>query len=209
MSNFIPYQDISNKLALLNTYHESILNEYRQNIADLEFKDFTLEQEHYIQKFSQGYPIGYETYYKAKNRDFNKRGWHIAPLFAEGNDYVINTSKLPILTQVLKNIGMNTICAINALDPQQSLDWHIDKDYVPGVQLLRIMWGLDIDPNDPKDSFIQIRDFSGNIETKKYANKEFYIFHPMSEHRVENNMKSTRSVLCIDYITNSDYTRVL
>ena len=128
MSNFLPYQSISNKLALLNTYHQSILEEYRNNIGELEFRDFTQEQKEYIEEYSQGYPIGYETYYRAKLRDSSKKGWHIAPLFAENNLYHINTSKLPILTQVLSSIGMTTVCAINVLDPGQSLNWHIDKD---------------------------------------------------------------------------------
>ena len=44
MSKFIPPQKISTKLSLLNTYHNSILNEYRENFERLEFKDFTEEQ---------------------------------------------------------------------------------------------------------------------------------------------------------------------
>ena len=207
MSNFLSYQSITNKLALLNTYHNSILKEYRDNIDNLEFRDFTQEQKEYIEEHSQGYPIGYDTYYRAKLRDSSKKGWHIAPLFAENNLYHINTSKLPILTQVLSSIGLTTVCAINVLDPEQSLNWHIDKDYIPGVQLLRIMWGLDIDENDNKSSIIQIKGNDGNIETREFKNKEFYIFHPMSEHRVENNMTTPRSVLCIDYIVGDKYIR--
>lgn len=206
MSNFLSYQSISNKLALLNTYHASILDEYRNNIGELEFRDFTKEQKEYIEEYSQGYPIGYESYYRAKLRDSSKKGWHIAPLFAENNLYHINTSKLPILTQVLSSIGMTTVCAINVLDPGQSLDWHIDKDYIPGVQLLRIMWGLDIAEEDKK-SFIQIKNNDGSIETREFKNKEFYIFHPLSEHRVENNMTTSRSVVCIDYIAESKYIK--
>jgi hypothetical protein len=206
MSNFLPYQSISNKLALLNTYHKSILEEYKTNICELEFRDFTQEQKEYIEAYSQGYPIGYETYYKARMRDASKWGWHIAPLFAENNLYHTNTSKLPILTQVLTAIGMTTVCAINVLDPGQSLDWHIDKDYIPGVQLLRIMWGLDAD-SDGKTSIIQIKNEDGSVETKDFKNQEFCIFHPLSEHRVENNMSVPRSVVCIDYISDSKYRK--
>ena len=93
-----------------------------------------------------------------------------------------------------------SVCALNVLDAGQNLDWHLDTDYIPGVQLLRILWGLDIDPDDDNDSIIQIRNESGQVETKKMQNKEFYIFHPMSEHRVENNMKSSRTLLCLDYV---------
>ena len=53
MQNFIPSQDISTKLTLLNTYHNTILEEYRSNIFDLEFKDFTNEQNYYISKFKK------------------------------------------------------------------------------------------------------------------------------------------------------------
>lgn len=206
MSKFLPYQSISNKLALLNTYHKSILEEYRSNISKLEFRDFTKEQKEYIGAYSQGYPIGYQSYYRAKLRDSSKQGWHIAPLFAENNLYHINTSKLPILTQVLSAIGMTTVCAINVLDPNQSLDWHIDKDYIPGVQLLRIIWGLDI-AEDDKTSIIEIKNDDGSIETKEFKNQEFYIFHPLSEHRVENNMSTPRSVVCIDYVADSKYMK--
>lgn len=206
MSNFLPYQSITNKLALLNTYHQSILEEYKNSIGELEFRDFTQEQKEYIEEYSQGYPIGYESYYRAKLRDSSKKGWHIAPLFAENNLYHINTSKLPILTQVLSSIGMTTVCAINVLDPNQSLNWHIDKDYIPGVQLFRIMWGLDIAEEENK-SIIQIKNSDGSVETREFKNKEFYIFHPLSEHRVENNMTTSRSVVCIDYIDGSKYIK--
>lgn len=207
MSKFLSYQSISNKLALLNTYHQSILEEYRNNIGELEFRDFTQEQKEYIEEYSQGYPIGYETYYRAKLRDSSKKGWHIAPLFAGDNLYHINTSKLPVLTQVLSSIGMTTGCAINVLDSGQSLNWHIDKDYVPGSQLLRIMWGLDIDDTEDNSSIIQIRSDDGSVETKQFKNREFYIFYPMSEHRVENNMSTSRSVVCIDYVIGDKYIR--
>ena len=206
MSNFIQYEEVNKKLILLNENYESILSEYANNIKNLEFRDFTIQQKNHIQTHREGYPIGYSSYFSASRRDFKTMGWHLAPLFAEGNPLDFNTSKLPILTSILKEIGILSACAINALDPEQSLDWHIDKDYIPGVQLLRIIWGLDIDPNDPEDAIIQIMDDNGEIETKSLTNKSFYIFHPMSKHRVENKMKSCRSVLCIDYITDKNYS---
>jgi hypothetical protein len=200
MSNFIRYQNISNKLAILNTYHQSILEEYRKNFYELEFKDFTEEQKNHIKKYSQGYPIGYNSYSKAKNKSVNKKGWHIAPLFAEDKMYYNNTKKLPILTKLLEQIGLTTVCAINVLDPGQSLEWHIDKDYIPGIQLYRIIWGLDIIDEENKSSIIQVLGKHQIVETKKVVNKQFYIFHPQLKHRVQNDMQTPRSVLCIDYL---------
>lgn len=206
MSKFLSYQDIHSKLYLLNDNHSEILEEYRNNLDNLEFRDFTEQQNNYIKTQNRGYPIGYTSYFSAGKRDTSKLGWHLAPLFAERSPILFNTSVMPFLTSVLLEVGLTDACAINALDPGQSLNWHIDQDYIPGVQLLRIIWGLDIDPNDPEDAIIQIMDEGGKIETRSFTNKSFYIFHPMSKHRVENKMKSCRSVLCIDYITDKNYS---
>jgi hypothetical protein len=206
MSKFLSYQDIHPKLSLLNDNYNKILEEYRNNFNRLEFRDFTEQQNEYIKKQNRGYPIGYSSYFSAEKRNSSKFGWHLAPLFAERTPVVFNTSALPFLTSVLLEVGLTDACAINALDPGQFLNWHIDQDYIPGVKLLRIIWGLDIDPNDPDDAIIQIMDDNGEVETKSFTNQSFYIFHPMSKHRVENKMKSCRTVLCIDYITDKDYS---
>lgn len=200
---FIPYQHISNKLALLNTYFDSIQSEYMENFDNLEFRDFTEEQTNFIKDHGRGYPIGYDSYFSGKHRVEGKSGWHIAPLFAEDNLYYLNTQCLPILTDTLLQIGMTTVCAINVLDPLQCLEWHIDKDYVPGVKLHRIMWGLDC---DDQESIIQLKDNDGNITTRQFKNKEFYIFHPETPHRVESKMGRPRSVVCIDYIGDTKYS---
>lgn len=206
MSKFLSYESIHPKLSLLNDNHDKILDEYKSNLNKLEFRDFTEQQNNYIKTQNMGYPIGHSSYFSAEKRNFSKLGWHLAPLFAEKTPVIFNTSVLPFLTSVLLEVGLTDACAINALDPGQSLNWHIDQDYIPGVQLLRIIWGLDIDPNDPEDAIIQIMDGDGKIETRSFTNKSFYIFHPMSKHRVENKMKSCRSVLCIDYITDKNYS---
>ena len=38
-------------------------------------------------------------------------------------------------------------------------------------------------------------------------NKEFYIFHPQSRHRVENLGDNPRAVVCIDYIVDAKYRK--
>ncbi len=204
MSKFIPSQKISTKLSLLNTYHNSILNEYRENFERLEFKDFTEEQNNFIHREGRGYPIGYDSYAAANPRVEGVSGWHIAPLFAEDNIYYSNAVHLPKLCTVLQQIGMTTVCAINVLDPGQSLDWHIDKDYIPGVPLLRIMWGMDC--GDQK-SLIQLQNDDGSIEERRFHNGKFYIFRPETKHRVENLGNTSRSVVCIDYIADTKYRR--
>ena len=55
MSKFIPSHKISTKLSLLNTYHDAILTEYRENSSRLEFKDFTEEQNSFIKDEGRGY----------------------------------------------------------------------------------------------------------------------------------------------------------
>ena len=50
MSKFLSYQDIHPKLSLLNDNYDAILKEYRINFDKLEFRDFTEQQNNYIQK---------------------------------------------------------------------------------------------------------------------------------------------------------------
>lgn len=200
---FIPYKSISTKLSLLNTFRESIQKEYIDNFSKLEFRDFTNEQKDFITTHGRGYPIGYQSYFAADKKVEGMSGWHIAPLFAEDRKYDLNTQHLPVLTRVLEMIGMTKVCAINVLDPDQSLDWHIDQDYIPGVQLIRIMWGLEC--GDQK-SIIQLKDDASNIIEREFKDGEFYIFHPLVQHRVENKSLKSRAVLCIDYIDDTKYS---
>ena len=101
------------------------------------------------------------------------------------------------------DIDLLSVCALNLLDPGISLDWHYDTDYIKGVQLLRILWGLDIVEEENNSCFMQFKDSeTKEVLTFNFRNKEFIIFHPMQEHRVENNLSTSRTILCIDYITD-------
>lgn len=206
MSNFIDFKEIEPKLELLIKNHEDILLEYSNFKQSLEYKDFTEEQDYSISHEHRGYPVTYQSYMSAKQRSFDKNGWHVAPLIIKGNSYNRNTNFLPVLTKTLLEINLLSVCAINVLDSGISLNWHTDRDYIPGTKLMRILWGLDVPVEDNKSSLIQIKDpDTGEIETKIFKNSEFYIFHPEREHRVENNLNQSRSILCIDYIPNSDF----
>jgi hypothetical protein len=203
MDYLIDYNQIEPKLKLLVDNHDLILNEYSLNKDKLIFKDFTLEQKESISSAHSGYTINLNTYAAASQRNIEKYGWHVAALFADGKNFIENTQHLPILTNTLCEINLLTVCSINVLDPGVSLDWHCDSDYIPGVKLLRVLWGLDIVEEENNECFIQFRDAqTGNIDTKLFKNKEFYIFHPMQEHRVENNLSTSRSIICIDYISD-------
>jgi hypothetical protein len=201
MNCLLDYNQIEPKLKLLVDNHDLILEEYKKNSDRLLFKDFTLQQKENILKTHQGYPINLNSYSSAPKRTKNRKGWHVAALFAQGKGLKSNLISLPILTKVLLEINLLTVCAINVLDPESSLDWHFDTDYIKGVQLLRILWGLDISQESGKECFIQFKDSdTGEIQTEPFINKKFYIFHPMQEHRVENNLSTSRSIICIDYI---------
>lgn len=204
MTNFIDFNTIEPKLGLLTERHEEILKEYQNNKKLLEYKDFTEEQDHSIKYEHRGYPVTYQSYFKAKKRDFDKNGWHVSPLIVQGQKYSRNSEFLPTLTKTLLEINLLSVCAINVLDPEISLNWHRDKDYIPGVKLLRILWGLDVPEQDELKSIIQIKSNNEVVETRKFKNAEFYIFHPLNEHRVENFMTESRSILCIDYIADSE-----
>jgi len=201
MNCLLDYNQIEPKLKLLVDNHDLILDEYRKNLDKLLFKDFTLHQKENISKTHQGYPINLNSYSSAPKRTKNRKGWHVAALFAQGKGLKSNLISLPILTKVLLEINLLTVCAINILDPGCSLDWHFDTDYIKGVQLLRILWGLDINQESDRECFIQFKDATnGEIQTEPFINKRFYVFHPMQEHRVENNLSTSRSIICIDYI---------
>lgn len=201
MNCLIDYNQIEPKLKLLSDNHNLILEEYKKNSDKLVFKDFTLHQKENILKTHQGYPINLNSYSTAPKRKKTRKGWHVAVLFAQGKGFKSNLISLPILTKVLLKINLLSVCAINVLDSGSSLDWHFDTDYIKDVQLLRILWGLDITQESGKECFIQFRDSdTGEIQTESFINGKFYIFHPMQEHRVENNLSTSRSILCIDYI---------
>jgi hypothetical protein len=201
MNCLIDYNQIEPKLKLLSDNHNLILQEYNKNSDKLVFKDFTSHQKENILKTHQGYPINLNSYSAAPKRKKTRQGWHVAALFAQGKGFKSNLISLPVLTKVLLEINLLTVCAINVLDPGCSLDWHFDTDYIKDVQLLRILWGLDITQEPGKECFIQFKDsYTGEIQTEPFINKKFYVFHPMQEHRVENNLSTSRSIICIDYI---------
>lgn len=203
MFQLIDYKEINKKLSLLIERHDSILKEYTKVKDILNFKDFTKYQDNSIANYHSGYSINLDTYKDCENRELDKKGWHVAALFAQGQSFDENLDHLPILKQTLLDINLLSVCALNLLDPGISLDWHFDTDYIKGVQLLRILWGLDIVEEENNSCFMQFRDSeTREISTFNFKNKEFIIFHPMQEHRVENNLSTSRTVLCIDYITD-------
>lgn len=208
MNCLIDYNQIEPKLKLLVNNHDLILEEYRKNLDKLLFKDFTLHQKQNILKTHQGYPIDLNSYSTAPKRNKSRKGWHVAALFAQGKGFKLNLISLPVLTKVLLEIDLLSVCAINVLDSGCSLDWHYDTDYIKDFQLLRILWGLDINQESGKECFIQFKDsVTGEIQTEPFINKKFYIFHPMQEHRVENNLSTSRSIICIDYICDQSKRR--
>ena len=210
MNCLIDYDRIEPKLKLLVDNHDFILDEYKKNHDKLVFKDFTLHQKKSISKNHSGYTINFKSYASAPKSNKTKKGWHVAALITNGKGLKRNILFLPKLTKVLLDINLLSSCSINVLDSGCSLDWHFDVDYIldnqqysKDVKLYRILWGLDINQEFDKECFIQFKDsVTGKIQTEPFINKKFYIFHPMQEHRVENNLSTSRSIICIDYISS-------
>lgn len=201
MSFFVDYNFFNPKIKLLSDRYELIREEYLSNRHKLEFKDFTQEQNKNISEFGKGYPIEVESYFSALENTGNK-GWHLAGLKYQNHFYSRNSNFLPVLSDTLNQISSLNACAINVLDSEISLNWHNDDDYYPGIPTLRILWGLDVPVEDGKESIIQMKDpLSLNIETKKFENNQFYCFWPTTEHRVENTLSFSRSVVSIDLLT--------
>jgi hypothetical protein len=199
MSEFVNHTVVSPKLILLSERHDLLLEEYRNNLQNLEFRDFTNQQQSTIKKYGKGYTMSASNYLAAKKTDINIGGWHVGGVISYYREYERNTQYLPRLLKTLRDIGNVIVCGINVLDPNTSLEWHDDKDYDPTNDSFRIIWGLDIQEHPSLCSLIQVKNpESGLIETKIFKNKEFYIFKPSKKHRVENNLPTPRSVLCID-----------
>ena len=201
-SFFVNYNFFNPKLKLLSDRFDFIKEEYLSNRDNLEFKDFTIQQDKNIEEHGKGYPIGAESYFNAHLKG-DRRGWHMAGILYENYIYDRNANHMPILTETLKEIQTLTVCAINILDSGMSLNWHNDDDYIPGVPTLRILWGLDIPVEEQGKSIIQMKDsLSQEVETKQFENNQFYCFLPSTTHRIENTLSSPRTVVAIDLLIN-------
>lgn len=202
MSFFVNYNFFNPKLKLLSDRFNSIKEEYLLNKDKLEFKDFTLQQDKNIKEYGKGYPIEAESYLTAPLKS-EQKGWHMAGFLYETYLYDRNAAYMPVLVETLKEIETLNVCGINVLDPGMSLNWHNDDDYHTGIPTLRTLWGLEVPVEEGKESIIQMRDnLSGEVETKVFKENEFYCFWPSTEHRVENNLSTPRSIVAIDLLIN-------
>lgn len=198
-SMFVDYKKYFPKLELLSVNFGKIRKEYLANKDNLQFKDFTSEQEKYIANNKKGYPITMMSYFTAKQRQINSLGWHVAGIYGDGIFNVMNQQYLPTLADTIKKIEHVSVCGINILDPGISLDWHDDDDYSSGFPTLRTLWGLDVPTEDGKESVFQMKNLeTGEIQTRKFENNKIYAFWPKTIHRVENNMSQPRAVLAVD-----------
>jgi len=202
MSLFVDYNFFNPRLKLLSDKFDLIKKEYILNRDNLEFKDFTEQQDKNISEYGKGYPIGVESYFSAPQKT-DKPGWHMAGLLYANYLYNRNSDFLPILTETLKEIQTLNVCAINILDSGVSLKWHNDDDYEEGVPTLRTLWGLEVPVEDGKQSIIEMKDnLTAEVETKVFKENEFYCFWPSTEHRIENTLSLPRTVVAIDLLTN-------
>lgn len=204
-SPFINYTPICPELKLLEDNFKEIQEEYLNNKFKLEFKDFTLEQEEYISKNKKGYPVTVSSYFMAKLRS-ERMGWHLAGIYGSGYFNPVNCKHLPKLVSILTQIQNLSVCGINILDSRQSLDWHNDDDYATGRPTLRTLWGLDVPVEEGNSSIFQMKNNkSGDIETRKFVNNEYYAFWPKTIHRVENNLSQSRAVLAVDVYVDKKF----
>jgi hypothetical protein len=207
-SLFVDYKSVYPKLEILSLNFPKIREEYLANKNNLEFKDFTAEQEEYISKNKKGYPITLQSYFTAKAKA-QTPGWHLAGVYGGGVYHPFNIRFLPFLRSVLSEIGNVSVCGINILDPGISLDWHNDDDYSTGFPTLRTLWGLDVPVEEGKSSVFQMKNSeTGDVETREFKNSGIYAFWPKTIHRVENNMTQPRTVLAVDIFVDKEMVPV-
>jgi hypothetical protein len=202
--SFVNYTDICPELSIFCERYDVIREEYLNNMQCLEFKDFTNEQEKYILENKKGYPILFDTYFKAKDKT-QKNGWHVGAVYHNGFFYPRNAEILPVLTETISKVPNIIMCGINILDPGISLDWHNDFGYVPegyssNVKILRTLFCVDSPEEDGKTSTIQMKNDNNIIETKIFINNQIYAFWPLTTHRVENKLSQPRTVFAIDVV---------
>lgn len=186
----------SSVLSALQEKYEQVLNEYKKSESDLEFKDFTNEQNSYIEKCKQGYPITSSSYFAARNRKVSENGWHVAAVSINGQHYPRNAHFLPTLTDTIDKIGCICVCGINILDPKTELNWHKDAEYSSSNTSFRSLWVLD---GPEKDCFIQLKNIeTGEIETRNFENNKIYSFFHHTTHRVENLSNKSRIAIALD-----------
>jgi len=74
---------------------------------------------------------------------------------------------------------------------------------ISGISTLRVLWALDVPVEETGESIIQMKDpLTGEVETRKFENNQFYCFWPSTQHRVENTLLSSRTVVAIDLLTS-------
>jgi hypothetical protein len=192
------------KLNPLQNKYEQILDEYKKFESELEFKDFTNEQNSYIEKCKKGYPITQSSYFSARNRKINENGWHVAAISVNNINYSRNSDLLPILSDTIGKIGNICVCGINILDPKTKLEWHTDMEYSNSNNSLRCLWVLD---SPEKDCIIQLKDEkTGEIETKNFEKNEIYSFFHYTTHRVENSSNKSRVAIAFDISTSPSFS---
>lgn len=208
MSLFLDYRDIIPELKVLSDNFELIHKEFISAKDSLDVRDFSDQQDDYISRNKRGFPIEFKTYMEAKQTSENK-GWHMGAICYHGISNPFNAPYLLFLNKIISSIDGILVAGLNVLHPGASLDWHNDRDYGGGASdTYRVLWGIDVPLDGDKYSIFQMKDSSGNIETKIFENNQFYAFNPNTTHRVENMMTKPRTVIAMDVIPTKDMKNI-
>jgi len=126
--------------------------------------------------------------------------------------YFPNSRMLPLLTETIEKAQpKNTILKVrngfSLLDPKTVLDWHVDNDnpkYLKnGFLIIRILWGMDIEPEPGKDSFLEIS-YKNRVERRSSLNNEMNIFWGLMKHRAVNQYSTPRVVIAMDMLIHAN-----
>lgn len=202
MNDFFDEKIINPNFHLLNERFYEIQKEFATNIGKLLW-------------FNWGADAGYY----AEN-DIAYRGWKVAPLYGLKEDIIDenssdrlqkyssfirvegdliktnNTNFLPILTQTLLDAGVRKRVGISVVRPGREILWHVDPDpEKPNLHIIRGLWGLYVKQEQNKESFICLE----NLNKKRvFKNKEVVFFWGRIPHKVENNLSTSRYMVCFD-----------
>jgi hypothetical protein len=211
MNRFFTLDEINPNLKLLEERFDEIHEEFMANKNNLFAITWGAEVGYYVQNAAERVGKQSSSVYK---------GWQVAPLYGTMNDILSinsdmnhykhliqvdddllkvkhNVSMLPILTKTLLEAGVRKRVGITILEAKKEIAWHSDPDpEKPGLAIIRGLWGLDVPEEEGKESFIYL---NNNTQKVKFKNNEYVLFWGRTNHRVKNNLSSSRYMICFDH----------
>lgn len=132
-------------------------------------------------------------------------GVKLYPDLDSGICFTENSKILPKMTKLLQKIGITKRVAIGVVDPGKQIKWHIDPDpELDNNAIIRGLWGLDVNLEEGKDSYLGFGTPQYHIRNN-FENNKVMLFYGRIPHCVVNNLSTPRYVIVFDQDVDKDY----